>query len=855
MVSKPDSFSLVAALREDGFSTSIITTYNAYLPFYEAVVIRRLFAAGCTHNIVLMDARQCAEALSHESTRPQRAGTDYTLIPVPAPGAFHPKIFLRLGKKKGSLFIGSHNLTVAGFGLNDELTNRFEYDSEGKEEPTDAFIKVVQLLRDFVSQSPMEARDSLENAFEIAPWLERTHSADTDKGAVVLGTRTGMPSLWAQVRDRLPASVRRVLILAPFFDRQFEFLRRVMIDLGNVDMVIGLDPETVEANPEAVQALSGVRFVDVRHCVPSVERRKDIVPYLHAKALIFETDEGDFLVTGSANPTAAAFLSPSRERNTECVVLRRLNRNSEVLDELGLRPMFDAKEISNATLKDIFDRVREDVRNRDGGLTHPSAVLAILDGNRLRLNDSVRSTAAIRALDEEGNDIGSVAVEESGPPTLLVAEPSLLNSVVFLRIDDRGSRRWALVHRPTSIAKNYGSDVRRALRQAIVSLDEDPAQLEVLLKLCEKVIFDDDAPIEKKGVLSSHRAGQREEKESEPETTTSLAIEAKGRRGARRRLSIARGDIIVLLDALIRRLGQDGVQEGSGKSPVSEEERVGTDDDTDELPTETFDLERLSAACRRKTRTLLKRMSSQLESARKSSASRRAIIQLAAVLGVIRKLRTVELREEWRRGGQRLLHEDGLQRFFKEACPRVTVSEGAIVPSVLGTLDGESCEELSMALGLLMWLAWECDVDLAVAQGRERERARTTEDQWAPLQSLAYLAPFIACDLRAIEIATESIRDTPRRGRDGDMWMQRHLSFIREISSVASNPEKYESAESPPRPGDVAILPTINMPRVRLVVGVQKGSSGYKVRILDFEKGTRTFLSDYVKRIRIPSLA
>src|SRR5262245_16196163 len=94
MADPSDGLSLGQALREGGFTASVITTFNAYLPFYEEVVLRRLVAAGCTNNIVLMDARQCASCLAEDSFRPRRAGSDYTLVPVSMPGAFHPKLLL-----------------------------------------------------------------------------------------------------------------------------------------------------------------------------------------------------------------------------------------------------------------------------------------------------------------------------------------------------------------------------------------------------------------------------------------------------------------------------------------------------------------------------------------------------------------------------------------------------------------------------------------------------------------------------------------------------------------------------------------------------------------------------------------
>lgn len=77
-----------------------------------------------------MDGRQCAAALADEGSRPRLAGREYTLIPARSRGAFHPKLLMLIGRDRGVLFTGSHNLTVAGFGRNRELTSRIEASAE-----------------------------------------------------------------------------------------------------------------------------------------------------------------------------------------------------------------------------------------------------------------------------------------------------------------------------------------------------------------------------------------------------------------------------------------------------------------------------------------------------------------------------------------------------------------------------------------------------------------------------------------------------------------------------------------------------------------------------------------------------
>ena len=113
--------SLLDELRKGGYEASLITTFNAYLPFYEEVVLRRLVNAGVRHNVLLMDSRQYAASMA--SHPPRLAGRRYTLLPMKVPGAFHPKLIFLAGKNKGLVIVGSHNMTLAGFGFNRELTN------------------------------------------------------------------------------------------------------------------------------------------------------------------------------------------------------------------------------------------------------------------------------------------------------------------------------------------------------------------------------------------------------------------------------------------------------------------------------------------------------------------------------------------------------------------------------------------------------------------------------------------------------------------------------------------------------------------------------------------------------------
>ena len=85
-----EHISIIEEIKKGGYEASLITTYNAYLPFYEEVVLRKLIGQGAQHNVVLMDAAQCTYSVDHHP--PRLAGRQYSLVPIASPGAFHPKV-------------------------------------------------------------------------------------------------------------------------------------------------------------------------------------------------------------------------------------------------------------------------------------------------------------------------------------------------------------------------------------------------------------------------------------------------------------------------------------------------------------------------------------------------------------------------------------------------------------------------------------------------------------------------------------------------------------------------------------------------------------------------------------------
>lgn len=833
------SLSLIEQLSEPGFSSSVIATYACYFPFWEDVVLRRLMAAGCTHNVLMVDSKMCAEAFASEELRPHRAGRDYTLIPVRVGGAFHPKMFLRLGKSKGSLFVGSHNLTLAGFGLNDEVTNAFRVEGSAIRNGGGPLREAFEYLARFVPMGLPDVVEAYQGLKLGVPWLDGPLGVG-DPDRTLLTSWSGGPDLWSQVASFIPGRVSTAFVCGPFFDPKLALVQRLQQDLRLRELVIGIDPASVQIDPREAALLSGVRWVNVAG-VPAIRhRRAGSSHYLHAKLFWLAGESGELLIAGSANPSVAAFLAPASARNAEAIVAdRRVGAGTTI----GIGALLDAPPIEAADWTAVADR-RAAVPSlgREPGRR---AWVATPIPEGFRTQEALSPGIVLHGIGDNGRLLGDAVVRTAG--TTIEASDIVRDGARYLEVTTPEHQLLVIVHRTDDVAKNLGGDTRKALRQALGALEEDPGQLDTLLKLTEKVIFDSEDVVRPTPMRPVGAPGLPKEDAGE---VTSLALDAAGRKSRRQRRSLASGDIVVLLDALLRRLGE-GLPVAAYPRPGTDEAEIGSDEeDGGELAHKAPDFEILAKACRSKIRRLIKRMEGQFELASAPDRARRGVVQLAAVLGVIRAVRIIGLRPEWRARRLDLVDRDDEWRLFEAAVRAVIWHEDGLAPRAITEADGEWFDELSFLVGLLVWLAWDVEVDAEEAS--KRGGLQGVEDEsWYPVQLLAAIGPWFFDDEAAASVLEESVTRTPRQHVDGDWWLHAHRGLMDGFARVAADPDHQGQMGRLAHPGDLVVLGGRELPRVRLVLDVRPGTDGAKVVFFDpagiLER--RAFLSS-----RVPSL-
>lgn len=300
------------------------------------------------------------------------------------------------------------------------------------------------------------------------------------------------------------------------------------------------------------------------------------------------------------------------------------------------------------------------------------------------------------------------------------------------------------------------------------------------------------------------------------------------------------------------RLGE-GLSASTPPRPPTEEVRPVTDDDAgdEEPPPLPPPYEILAETCRDKVGRLIRRMAKQLELSR-TGVARRAVVQLAAVLSVVHTLRTMEQRTEWRSKHLKLVDPDHQWLLLEAGGLALAWGRSSLGTRALQESDGEPFQELSLAIGLLSWLAWDVEIDVRAAIERTTViDPDEDDDPWYPIQVFAAIGGPLASDAEARETLTGAVGRTARRGADGASWLATHLRLADRLVQVMATAETLGRPGRAARPGDLVILgPTID-PRVRVVLKVVPSGATDKLTVLDqeAEDRERQFLATYVNYV------
>lgn len=308
---------------EKDVSNAIVLTHNIDFVYIQSVVIPALRRCGYPTLTIFADAQCANESYQYQHMVIDSLGHRFRVVPVAMqPGfRFHPKAILLSGQNKGTLLVGSGNLTFGGWRENAEIWSRYDTDKDG----TAAFTAFKDYLNSVIALTPLN--DALTT--EVEECFEGTNKAwavNMEAPDRLLGSPGTSVALMEQMRGVVAGKpVNNLLVCSPYFDDAGSALA-TLSSTFNSKVKVAVQSKHSGLKAEAAKTL-GDRFdlatVSFHHRDIENKLRE---AFIHAKWYGFEHDNDVTVFLGSANCSKAALTIPGAAGNAELMTAVTLSK-------------------------------------------------------------------------------------------------------------------------------------------------------------------------------------------------------------------------------------------------------------------------------------------------------------------------------------------------------------------------------------------------------------------------------------------------------------------------------------------------------------------------------------------------
>jgi len=394
---------------------------------------------------------------------------------------------------------------------------------------------------------------------------------------------------------------------------------------------------------------------------------------------------------------------------------------------------------------------------------------------------------------------------------------------IILYLTD-GRTITALVHNSNSVSKLTTTSKQQGFRDALDSLGGNSPDFAALLRLADQLIFDErkTQQVENKIKTSKEKTKNDEKKAETPIGPLSVSV-TETRRQQRRIRELHHGDLAYVIDMLIYHLGI-GLREASDtleKQGMSEEEQIGAEDDG--LPEIIQKVEPFSLVktCHGKVATLVSRMCKQFEKVIADSAEAfKAVEQILAVLAILREVRANDFRLSHLTEGVSLVPLKERKKLLFATLKTLFGSTKNIFDKTAEAFKDDPDNDMARLLGLIIWLAWDSDLDL------RKFEAIPTYDLENREQALLDMARLLEIAFRAgkhdgaLEEARHSAwRTTPDAAQGkASLWMQHFESWAKNLVFLENSIQNSSESISP-KTGHLGVAIKEKKQKLRIIVG------------------------------------
>jgi len=823
--------SIFKLLKEKQPDASLIASFNVFFPFYEEYILRKLQSGGSRNNILIMDASQLQKCMTTPSMRPVRAGKDYTLIPVHMPsGVFHPKILFFCKKKELNLIVGSHNVTLSGYGRNRELTTVINVVKSLDEQDAPVAIDCWRYLTDLIKSQkkylPQSTVEIFHDFMKSSPVLNNS-STQASPGAHFIGQPSSNGSLMELLLQEISGPVRKVLSVGPFFDKRLSFLYELQDALSPNEMIIGVDPNTVTLDYDS--PIDDFFFVDASGL-------GDSDGYLHAKALYIE-DEGDnsWLAIGSANPSAPAWLTNARS-NAEAVILHGPDSAKEIATQLGLLALNKKQQLNSVELRKAISL---NSKTDNQSYTKSKTLLVEIIDNTFLLPESILELGPIAEatlLDSKLESLSDVLVNKDD--ILSLKTDVQFGGTTFLNIIfQSGEQCLAIVHQTKQILQSCQSKLRTSFERTFSSLGSINPEVVTLIESITHIVtgIPTTSPrLRKKGLTT------KEDRDKNVVLSTLLTHYTQ-RPPANKVCSYRSGDLSYILDVLIRKLGigNDNVSDSNDLFGRNEEEQVGQDDGI-EHPISQHPSNLITESHNR-INSLIRNLSEQLkQTVEQDDQYIIGLMKINATLALLKELRKAERNFPWLSKGETIFPQKARRELFKVCIENLFKREKALYIGALCESITINYDDITHTIELLLWLAYDggfssferipySEQYTTISSNGER---KTNSIIAFERSLLAPILPLMAgSDIDRSRLESYCFETTDASNvYNVDQWLNSHFRkgiFIKAILENENVPSKVRGT----RIGDYAVY---NSGKTQ-VPYIIKSSEGKNIRLFDFD--------------------
>ncbi len=397
------------------YHSAILTCFNFDPIFFESVYLPALRSQGITNVIVLMDAGMYDKMLADSSYACHSVSpVNYTLVRQENRhhGVFHSKIVLLFGEEEGALVVGSGNLTFSGLSNNEEVWNAFHVaGNDSVHYPL--FLKTWNYIKEVLHDASSLVEKQLGWITEQSFWLQDKDYADwvtleSEEECSIIYNSTTSGILDDIARAIGDANVEEITVIAPFYDTDGNAIKELEKRFKPNRLNCILDLQRQSAPFALLNANTDIAFY--KHTASNP---------LHAKIIEFQTDNGTWFLSGSANAGSMALGLDQTVYNDEACVLIHCFERKNYVEELGIK------------YKQLNDDERKSIERPQQTQTEPSCLTTKLkaceekDGKvYLHFSKSgIKGNAAI--LDKNLNEIYKKDIVTNNTVELLMDESLL----------------------------------------------------------------------------------------------------------------------------------------------------------------------------------------------------------------------------------------------------------------------------------------------------------------------------------------------------------------------------------------------------------------------------------------------